>query len=112
MQNKPKPSATKQDIQENKALALISYIWILCLVPLLTKKDSAFAQYHGKQGLVLFIFWVLVNSVAIIPVLGWLIAFFGNIVGILLMVVGLIHVSNEEMKELPWIGQYADKLNL
>ena len=112
MQNKPKPTATKQDIQENKALALISYIWILCLVPLLAKKDSAFAQYHAKQGLVLFIFWIAVNMVAIIPILGWLIMFLGNIAVFVLMLVGIIHVANEEMKELPWIGQYAEKLNL
>ena len=101
-----------QDVAENKVLAIISYLSILCLVPLLLKKDSQFAQYHGKQGLVLLIAWVVVNAVMIIPILGWIVSFVGNIACFVLMIVGMVNAAQGQMKELPWIGQYAKQVNL
>ncbi|EKD47008.1 MAG: hypothetical protein ACD_66C00259G0004, partial [uncultured bacterium] len=49
------PAIDKKDIEDNKVLAALSYIFILCFVPLLLARDSKFAQYHAKQGLVLFV---------------------------------------------------------
>ena len=108
----PKLATNKKDVEDNKILAIIAYLGILCLVPLLAKKDSKYASFHGKQGLVLLIAWVLVNVVAVVPILGWLIALFGNLAGLVLMVVGMINASQGEMKELPLIGVLAKKINL
>ena len=47
-------------IEDGKIWAFVGYWWILFLVPLLGKKDNKFASFHGKQGLVLFVFWVAV----------------------------------------------------
>jgi uncharacterized membrane protein len=47
-----------------------------------------------------------------VPILGW---FLGPILSIgllLLLVVGIINAVNGKMKPLPFIGQYADKINL
>ncbi|HLD31547.1 MAG TPA: DUF4870 domain-containing protein [Patescibacteria group bacterium] len=117
MENSAIPPLTEKtfeakDIEENKALAIIGYLGLLCLLPLLLKKDSPYAKYHGIQGLVLCIFWVIINAVGIIPVLGWMIAVLGNILCLLLMIVGMLHAANGEGKELPFIGQYAKNLNL
>ncbi len=96
------------DAQENKAIALLSYISILFLIPLLSKKDSPFCQFHAKQGLVLFI----------IEIVGWFLTpFFGlgvlvNLVALILMIMGIINVLNGETKKLPLIGDFADKFNL
>ena len=38
------------DIQQNKAMGILSYIGILVLVPLFGCKQSKFAQFHAKQG--------------------------------------------------------------
>ena len=52
-----------KEIQEGKMYAVIAYLGILCLVPLLLKKENKFALFHGKQGLVLFIcFDVITNT--------------------------------------------------
>ena len=48
-----------QDVENNKVIAAIGYIWILCLVPLFLRRRSAFAQFHAKQGLVLFILEII-----------------------------------------------------
>ena len=69
--NQTQPSSPQEndsDIQANKTVAALSYLWILFLVPLLLKRDSKFAQFHAKQGLVLFIIEFLVW----IPFIGWL----------------------------------------
>ena len=52
-----------KDVESNKVIAAVGYVWILCLVPLFLKRHSKFAQFHAKQGLVLFI----------VEVIGWLI---------------------------------------
>lgn len=107
-------TASAKDIEENKALTFLSYLGILALVPLLAKKDSKFAQFHAKQGLVLFVGWFAIAWIAgFIPFLGWfLIVPAVCIFGIVLSIMGLINVANGEMKELPVIGEFAKKINL
>jgi uncharacterized membrane protein len=107
-------TASAKDIEENKALNFLSYLGILALVPLLAKKDSKFAQFHAKQGLVLFVGWFVIAWISgFIPFLGWfLIVPAISIFGIVLAIMGLINVANGEMKELPVIGEFAKKINL
>ena len=45
----------KADIESNKVYALLSYIGILFLVPIIAAPKSKFARYHANQGLTLFI---------------------------------------------------------
>jgi uncharacterized membrane protein len=106
------PPMNPQDIEENKLIATIAYLGILALVPLLLKKDSPYAQFHGKQGLVLLITWVIASAVMIVPVLGWFISPILHLLCFILMIVGIVNALSGETKELPWIGQYGKSLNL
>lgn len=103
---------TDQDIEKNKVLAAIGYIWILFLIPLLGKKNSRFAQFHGRQGLALFIIWIVVVIVGWIPILGWLVAFLGSIATVIFSIIGVIKSLRGEYWELPVLGEYAKKINL
>jgi uncharacterized membrane protein len=103
-QPEQKPAGEDADIKENKVWALLSYLGILCLIPLLAKKDSKFAQFHAKQGLLLVIGWV----VSWFPILGWII----GIIVLVLSIIGIVNVLSGEMKKLPLIGDYAEKLNI
>jgi len=105
---------SSKDVEENKAITFLSYLGILALVPLFAKKESKFAQFHAKQGLVLFIAWFVVAWISgFIPFLGWfLIAPAVSIFGIVLVVMGLINVAKGEMKELPVIGELARKIKI
>ena len=48
-------------------MILLSYLWLLALVPLLTEKDDKEVQWHAKHGIVLMvaelILWVVINVV-------------------------------------------------
>ena len=114
---------TKTD--NNKVFGVLSYLGILCLIPLLAKKDDEFVHFHAKQGLVLFIveiIWFVISSI----ISGMLLVRFifgGGMLGlwniistlvslgfIALVIIGIINVVQNQKKELPLIGQFAEKI--
>ncbi len=100
------------DIEDNKAIAALSYLGLLVLIPLLAKKDSPFAQFHAKQGLVLLIAWVIIGFVSWIPFVGWAVGILGAIFLFILFIMGLVNALSGQVNELPLIGQYAKNFNL
>ena len=109
----PMPAAGGgNDVEANKGIAVLSYLGVLCLIPLLAKKESKFAQYHAKQGLVLFIAEIVLWVVNLVPVLGQLVFVLGWIIALVLAIMGIMAVTKGEMKELPLIGGFAAKFNL
>lgn len=96
--------ADPKDLEENKGITFLSYIGILSLIPLLSKKDSEFAQYHAKQGVVLFLCMFL----AWIPFIGWIL----GLTLVVFAIMGLMNVAQGEMKPLPIVGDLAKKINL
>ena len=103
---------TSSDVDDTKVIAAIGYLGVLCLIPLILKKDSKFAQHHGKQGLVLLIAWVFVWTISLVPVLGWIIGFFGGIALLILMIIGILKALAGEEWVIPVIGKYADQIKL
>ena len=104
MADEMKKSAGGNDVEENKLWAVLGYLGILCLIPLLGKKDSPFAQYHAKQGLILLLGWI----VSWIPFLGWIVW----LVVAILSIIGILNALGGKMTPLPLVGQYAEKLNI
>ena len=91
------------DVEKNKIFAILAYLGILFLVPLLAAKESPFAMYHANQGLILFLFAIALGVVGAIPVIG-LISLLGWIPHLIFMVMGIINAANGRMKPLPLIG--------
>jgi uncharacterized membrane protein len=102
------PKAENKDVEENRAITFLSYLGILFLVPLLAKKESKFAQFHAKQGLVLTIGWFIGSFTIWILGLGILI----NLVVLVLSIIGLVNVNEGKMKSLPIVGDIAKKINI
>lgn len=99
-----KPSNPK-DVEENKILAAISYLWLMSLIMLLVKKDSEFVQFHAKQGLILFIISVILWF---IPGIGWLL----NVIVFIFIVIGFLKALAGEKWELPLLADIAKKINI
>jgi uncharacterized membrane protein len=106
----------KNDIEQNKVMAILSYIGILVFIPIFAAPKSKFARYHSNQGLVLliseilygFVYRVLCNIIfAISWRLGFMVSFV-NLIGIvffILAIIGIINAANGKAKELPVIGK-------
>lgn len=107
---------TKEDIEKNKVMAILAYI--IWLIPYFGAKDSKFAMYHAKQGLVLFLaslalyvgYWLLWR---ILPWSMWgfisLVSTVFSLAVLALAIIGIINASQGEAKELPIIGKYSKK---
>ena len=102
--------STKAD--DNKLFAILSYIGVLCLIPLLTKKDDPFVFFHAKQGLVLFIAEVITSFIAMIPVLGWVISPIIWVFLLILSIIGIINVLAGKTKQVPVLGKYASEIKI
>ena len=96
------------DVEENKLLAAVSYIWILFLIPLLSKRHSKFAQFHAKQGLVLFLAELVISLFAWVPLIGQLLI----IVAIIISVLGFIKAYNGEWWQAPFIYKWSEKFKI
>ncbi len=107
MEDISKPGIPKSE--DKNLIAILSYIGILFLVPLLAAKDNPFAQFHAKQGLVLFIAEIATMVIAWIPILGWLIGFVCWIIWLVLSIIGIINVVSGKQTPLPIIGKFAEK---
>ena len=110
---------SRSDIEGNKLMAVLSYLGILVLIPILAAKDSPFAKFHATQGLNLLIVsvaWSIVSGIigAILGAIGvtflsvlWsIITWLVSIVIFLTMVIGIINAAQGKAKELPIIGGF------
>ena len=100
------------EIQEGKFFAAIGYLSVLCFVPLLLKKGNRFAQFHGKQGLVLFILEVAASILKAVPALGDVVFTLAFVVLGILSLVGVVKVLMGEYWEMPVIREVANKISL
>ena len=86
------------------------------LIVILAKKDDKYAMYYAKQGLVLFIayivVWIASVILAFIPVIGWIIALILWILVVVLWLVGWISALTGVEKPIPIIGKFAEKWKL
>lgn len=104
--------AEHKEIQEGKIFAGLAYISILCIIPLLFKKDNKFAYYHGKQGLVIFIGEVILMMLVWIPILGWMLAPIGSLIFLVLSIIGIVQALAGNYWQCPVVSELAAKMNI
>lgn len=97
---------TQDDIDANRIYAVLAYIGILFLVPLLAAKESKFAQFHANQGIVLFLAGIACGVINIIPFLGQLVSIIGYIAVAIFAILGIVNAATGKAKELPIIGKF------
>lgn len=102
-------------------MIVLSYLWLLALIPLLVEKDDREVQWHAKHGLVLFaveiVLWIGLF------ILGIVLAFVGDIVGcfttvlsfvawigiLILHIMCIVKGVNGGRMIVPGVSQYADR---
>jgi len=116
----PPPLPTGGTQSSNRGVMIVlSYLWLLALVPLLVEKDDKEVQWHAKHGIVLMlaeiVFWIAIAIVQMVlgSLLGCLFALLTLPIGlgvIALHVVAIMKGLNGGRLIVPGVSQYADKL--
>lgn len=95
-------------MDSDKAITYLSYVGFLFLFPLLLRKNSTFAQFHAKQGLIISILWLF--SLTIAPILNKPLSWLLIVLVIFASLVGLWTVRKEEKKRMFLIGDLAAQI--
>ncbi|MBF0447984.1 MAG: hypothetical protein HQL67_07280 [Magnetococcales bacterium] len=99
----------KNDLR-SRVMALLCYLSILCLVPLMFNKDDEFVDFHARQGLVLWIWSVLSIFCLKIPGVGGFIFSFSLVLIGIFSLFGIISVLTYRAWRMPFIGILSRKL--
>ena len=115
------PTPTAAPPNNRGVMIVLSYLWLLALIPLLTEKEDKDIQWHAKHGIVLMVaevaFWIIYNilvSILAVATLG-----IGCLMGIIAPLIGLaflvIHIMaivkglNGQRLMIPYISDFATK---
>ena len=116
--SEPSPPAADQGggTSSNRNLMIVlSYIYILFLVPLLVEKDDTEVQWHAKHGLVLTVLEIaiqLVLNMIVATGIGCIFAIFIPLVFVgfaVVRIVAMVKGVNGERFKVPGVSQYADR---
>ena len=107
-QKATKKTTKNSDVEDNVFVAALSYLGVLCLIPLFLKRDSTFTQSHAKQGLVLFIAEMAGMFLYWFPLFGQLLL----LIFIIASAYGIKQTLEGKEWEIPYIGKYAEKFNI
>lgn len=109
------PSASGSESGNRNVMIVLSYIWILALVPLLVEKDDREVQWHAKHGLVLLgaeiILWVILSAITATGI-GCVLMFLYPIFMLVFLVIRIMAIVKGLKGErflIPWLSDFADK---
>ncbi|MFH2049567.1 MAG: hypothetical protein ABIJ12_08985 [bacterium] len=97
--------------EEGRMAAVLAYIPFLCFIPLLNMRDNKEAQFHARQGVMLFLI-ELVGALFLIDGISDFVFKVILILAFALSVAGIIFALQGRSYRLPIIGDLADKAKL
>ena len=105
----PEKKFSNQDVIDGKMYAVLTYLSIFCIVPLILKKSSPFVLSHGRQGLVLFIGEVATLVLSI--VFPWIFRPFLFVL-FALSFWGMVAAIRGQVVALPLIARIAERITI
>jgi uncharacterized membrane protein len=96
--------------ERNTLMAVLAYLSILVIIPLLVVKNDAFVTFHVKQGLVLAIIGLIVSALGMSMMI-WILFPIISIINLgllILSIMGIVNVVQGQEKKLPLVGHLAD----
>ena len=112
-QSTPEPAS---DNDNRGIMIVLSYLWILALVPFLVETEDQEIRWHAKHGLVLLgaeiILFIVLSVLMSVPLLGciiipiWLVISLGVLI---LHIVCIVKGIQGQRFLIPHLSQFADK---
>ena len=110
------PTPSPNPSSNRGVMIVLSYLWILALVPLLVEKEDKEVQWHAKHGIVLMVaeiaFWIVFNIIVAMIPLGCMVALLGPLVALGFLAVHVIAIMkglNGQRLIIPGLSEYASK---
>ena len=118
----PQEPVAKEVVSENRnVMVVLSYLWLLALIPLLVEKEDREVQWHAKHGLVLTVVEVIVmiGLQVVVMILGAISGGLGCVftllIPIFMLAILIVHVLcivkgiNGQRFLIPGVSEFADK---
>lgn len=94
----------------SKVLAIMSYLGVLSLVPLVVNRRDSYVLFHARQGVILWMWEVLAIYALLLPGVGKMFFRFSSMACLVLSVLGVAAVLLGRAWKFPLIGNWAEKL--
>jgi len=99
-------------------MLVLSYIWLLALIPLLVEKNDREVQWNAKNGLLLMaaeiVIWIGLAIIQIVPIVGAIVGCLGSIVllvgAVVLRIMAIMKATKGERFFIPFISDYVEKM--
>ena len=113
----PPPTGGTAPSSDRTIFLVLSYIWILFIIPLLARKEDAEVQWHAKNGMVLFfaeIAWSIIQyALGHFAALGCVSGIVGCIVWLIFLAIRIVcivkAVSGQRFR-IPVLTDIAEKM--
>lgn len=108
--DKNKEKTSKEEIDTGKGMAIVCYLNLLVIIPLIFEKSNNFVRYHINQGLSLCLFTIVTGVIKLMLndflLYSYIFAILMALLIIIMMVIGIKNVCSGEEKPLPIIGNF------
>ncbi|MBF0283530.1 MAG: hypothetical protein HQL51_03630 [Magnetococcales bacterium] len=94
----------------SKIMAAMSYMGILCMVPLIMHRNDPYVRFHARQGAILWVWEVVAIYTLMLPAIGKFFFKFSGFFCVTLSVIGIVAALLGRAWKFPWIGDWAEKL--
>ncbi|MGE3274751.1 MAG: DUF4870 domain-containing protein [Vicinamibacterales bacterium] len=113
----PPPPTSGPPSGNRNVMIVLSYLWLLALVPLVLEKDDKEVQWHARHGLVLLIaeliVWVLLSVLTSLGPVGCIFALLYPILVLVFLGVHIVAIMkgvNGQRFRVPYVTEFADRL--
>ena len=97
-------------ISSNRNLMIVlSYFWILFLIPLLVEKEDKEVQWHAKHGLVLSVVEFILQVILSLTGIGCFFSPFVFLAFLVIRLMAIVKGINGERFIVPYVSQYTEK---
>lgn len=107
----PPPAAEEGEVvSSNRNLMIIlSYLWILFLIPLLVEKGDKEVQWHAKHGLVLTVVEFILEMLLSVTGIGCFFSPFVFLAFLVIRIMAIVKGLDGQRFKVPVLTEYVDK---
>jgi uncharacterized membrane protein len=112
----PEPVPASTTSSNRGVMIVLSYLWILALVPLLVEKEDQDVQWHAKHGIVLMVaeiaFWIVFNIFVYMIPFGCVVGLIGPLIAMAFLAVHIVAIVkglNGQRLIIPGLSEYTSR---